>query len=275
MSGEREHRVIVQGAGDVGSAVAHELFRRGCRVVLMDVAAPAHARRGMAFTDALFEGKTALAAVWGKRSELGEHLAAMLRCGRAIPVVAAPLEALLAAVEPDVLIDARMRKRAQPEPQRGLAPLTVGLGPNFVAGGTVDLAVETQWGEQLGAVLRQGSTAALAGEPKPIEGRGRERYVYAPCGGRFATDLRIGDRVRAGQAVAMIGDTTIAAPIAGCLRGLTHDGVWVAAGTKVVEVDPRGEPAAAFGLGERPRRIASGVAAALLDCSSERRERAP
>jgi xanthine dehydrogenase accessory factor len=27
----------------------------------------------------------------------------------------------------------------------------------------------------------------------------------------------------------------------------------------VVEVDPRGDPAAAFGVGERPARIASGI----------------
>jgi xanthine dehydrogenase accessory factor len=32
---------------------------------------------------------------------------------------------------------------------------------------------------------------------------------------------------------------------------------------KVIEVDPRGDAAAAFGLGERPRRIAEGVFKAL------------
>jgi xanthine dehydrogenase accessory factor len=47
------------------------------------------------------------------------------------------------------------------------------------------------------------------------------------------------------------------------LRGLTHTGVDVAQRTKVIEVDPRGDPAAAFGLGERPKRIAEGVLKAL------------
>ena len=32
-----------------------------------------------------------------------------------------------------------------PEGQRGNAVVTVGLGPNFVAGETVDLAIETMW----------------------------------------------------------------------------------------------------------------------------------
>jgi xanthine dehydrogenase accessory factor len=47
------------------------------------------------------------------------------------------------------------------------------------------------------------------------------------------------------------------------IRGLTRNGVEVALRTKVIEVDPRGDPAAAFGLGERPRRIAEGVLKAL------------
>jgi len=53
------------------------------------------------------------------------------------------------------------------------------------------------------------------------------------------------------------------APIGGVLRGLTRSGVNVTARTKVIEVDPRGDPAGVFGLGERPRRIAEGVLKAL------------
>jgi xanthine dehydrogenase accessory factor len=53
------------------------------------------------------------------------------------------------------------------------------------------------------------------------------------------------------------------APIGGVLRGLTRSGVEVTERTKVIEVDPRGDPAAAFGSGERPRRIAEGVLKAL------------
>ena len=41
------------------------------------------------------------------------------------------------------------------------------------------------------------------------------------------------------------------APISGVLRGLTRSGVEVTLRTKVIEVDMRGDPAAAFGLGER------------------------
>ncbi len=37
-------------------------------------------------------------------------------------------------------------------------------------------------------------------------------------------------------------------------------------GTKVVEVDPRGDPASAFGVSERPERIASGIIEATSSC---------
>jgi xanthine dehydrogenase accessory factor len=69
--------------------------------------------------------------------------------------------------------------------------------------------------------------------------------------------------VRAGAELARIGDLVLRAPLAGRLRGLTHTGVTVEHGTKVIEIDPRGEDADIFGIGERPRRIAEGVLAAL------------
>jgi xanthine dehydrogenase accessory factor len=50
-----------------------------------------------------------------------------------------------------------MRKRDVPEVQRGLAPLTIGLGPNFLAGGNVDVGIERHW-DDLGRVIREGST---------------------------------------------------------------------------------------------------------------------
>ena len=143
--------------------------------------------------------------------------------------------------------------------------LCIGTASTFlgVAGETVDVAIETMWGERLGAIIEAGSTLPLAGEPRAIGGVGRARFVYAPAGGRFETSARIGDRVDESAVIATIGEIGLRAPISGVIRGLTRNGVEVAIRTKVIEVDPRGNPAAAFGLGERPRRIAEGVLKAL------------
>jgi xanthine dehydrogenase accessory factor len=215
----------------------------------------------MAFADAVFDGEAVLDGVLARRVDDVAALADAV--AGFIPVTTADLGDVLAVLQPRVLVDARMRKREPPEPQLHLAPLTIGLGPNVVAGETAHLAIETQWGERLGAVLEAGATRALAGEPRSFEGHGRDRFVYAPVEGVLRTKARIAQRVAAGEVVATIGDEPLTAPLDGILRGLTHDGVQVRAGMKVVEVDPRGDVAKVTGLGERPRRIAEGVLRAI------------
>jgi xanthine dehydrogenase accessory factor len=256
-------RVLVRGVGDVGSAVAVILHRAGYGVALHDEPTTPTPRRGMAFADALFDGSTTLDSLTGLRVATPAELRHAMDAGDVVPVTAAPFAEIVGATNWSALIDARMRKRAVPEDQRGIAPLAIGLGPNFVAGENVDLAIETMWGDRLGEVIEAGSTLALAGEPRPIGGAARERFVYAPDAGRFITSARIGDRVEEGAVVATIGEVSLRAPISGVLRGLTRSGVEVTARTKVIEVDPRGDPAGVFGLGERPRRIAEGVVKAL------------
>ncbi len=252
-------RVLIRGSGDVGSAVAHLLLRNRHDVVVHDVALPAAPRRGMAFADAIFDGACELDGVAARRID---DLAAP-RAGAGVLVTAAPFDDVLEAVAPDVLVDARMRKRAQPERQRGLAPLTIGLGPNFVAADTTDLAIETQWGDDLGALVEHGPTKPLGGEPRALDGHARDRFVYAPVSGVMRTQAQIAQRVRAGEVVATIGDEQLRAPLDGILRGLVHDGVPVEARAKVLEVDPRGDLEKVFGIGPRPRRIAEGVLAAI------------
>jgi xanthine dehydrogenase accessory factor len=263
MAEQERASVLVRGVGDVGSAVAAVLFRAGYSVALHDEPAPATPRRGMAFTDAVFDGVAVLDGLAACRVENPDDLRRMLIDAAPLPVAVWPFAEMLRAADWSAVIDARMRKRAVPERQRGLAPLTIGLGPNFVAGETVDLAIETMWGERLGEIVEAGATLPLAGEPRPIGGVGRARFVYAPEAGRFRTAGHIGDRVEEGDAVASLGALALRAPIGGVLRGLTRSGVEVTARTKVIEVDPRCDPAGAFGLGERPRRIAEGVLKAL------------
>lgn len=254
---------IIRGTGDVGSAVAHVLFRAGHRVILHDLPAPSHLRRGMAFADALFGCVARLDNVLGKQARDLSDVATMSRCGKAIPLIAAEFSALVEKVSPQVVIDARMRKRSIPAASRNTGYLTVGLGPNFIAGENVDLAIETAWGDSLGAVIAAGPTKKLEGEPRPIDGAGRERNVYAGWSGRFRTLHHIGQSVRHGDVVAVLNEHFITAPLSGCIRGLIHHGVHVEIGTKVVQIDPRSDPSTCFGLGERPRRIALGVLAAV------------
>ena len=218
----------------------------------------------MAFADALYGTPTEIDGVLAKLAPTFDALAHMLDCRKAIPVVAHELHAVT-TVAPDVLVDARLRKRDDPPSLLGIARLTVGLGPGFVPGENVDVAVETQWGPDLGRVVQTGRTHTLAGEPRELSGHGRDRFIYAPAAGSFRTVLDIGDRVHAGQVVGSIDDVVVTAPLAGWLRGLAHDGAHVREGGKIVEVDVGNRPAGRA-LGERPRRIAAGVLIALAVC---------
>jgi xanthine dehydrogenase accessory factor len=255
--------VLIRGVGDIGSAIAHLLFHEGYAVVLHDEPAPTTTRRGMAFDDAVFVLK-GVRAVLAADLDRAKHL---LTAREAIPVYVRDLGPLLKVLRPTVLVDARMRKHAVPEVQRGLADLTIGLGPDLMAGRHADVVTETSW-DGLGTVITDGSSRPLAGEPRDIGGHARDRYVYAPFDGVFRTKARIGDEVQRDQAIAQINSMILAAPLDGLLRGLTHDSVPVTTRKKVIEVDPRGAAAEIHGIGERPRRIAEGVLSAVRASAS-------
>jgi len=89
-------------------------------------------------------------------------------------------------------VDARMWKHAEPEIQREYGDFTIALGPDLVAGNHADVVIETSW-DGLGAVITQGATRPLTGEPRKISGHSRDRYVYAPVEGVFSTKFLIGD----------------------------------------------------------------------------------
>jgi xanthine dehydrogenase accessory factor len=251
--------ILVRGCGDIGSAIALVLFRAGHAVLIHDSAQPTATRRKMAFCDAMFNGSALLEGVCGRRIDDLTQLEALLHSGNVIPLTTLDIHTVLEALLADVMVDARMRKHNQPEVQITLAPFTIGLGPNFIAGETVHAAIETGWNEDLGKIIWKGATRPLEGEPQSIAGHARDRYVYAPVEGIFRTSFQIGSIVTEGEEVAAIGDISLRAPIRGILRGLTHDGVPVAKKTKVIEVDPRGDQAQVTGIARRPGQIANGV----------------
>ncbi|MHB8776135.1 MAG: hypothetical protein ACYC6R_00025 [Anaerolineales bacterium] len=256
-------RILVRGANDVGSAVAHRLFMAGYAVIIHEIPQPATARRRMSFTDAVFDGQALLNGVTAHHTNDLHLIDSLLNEHAVIPVTVENIYNVIEHTQPQVLIDARMRKHRQPDPQLDLASLTIGLGPNFIAGETTHLAIETARGEALGRIISKGATSPLQGEPQSIAGHARDRYVYSYEAGTFYTSHQIGDSVQRGEEIARLNTVPLYAPIAGILRGLTHDGVPVGLHTKVIEVDPRTQGSQISGIGERPARIAESVITAI------------
>lgn len=255
-------RVLVLGGGDVGSAVAHLLFRSGLRVVISERVRSPHARRGMAFTDALFDDAAVLEGVTARHVADAQAVEECWQQAGCIPLVTLPENLLTAAIPFDVVIDATMKREAVRADLRDLAPCVIGLGPGYEPGSNCHIAIETQWGDNMGMVLRDRRAADRSGGPRPLAGVTRERFVPAPEAGEWRTHARLGQPVRRGEVIGTLGGHALRAPIDGHLRGLARDGVRVPAGQRLAEVDPRDLPEVE-GLGERPRAIAQGVIEAL------------
>lgn len=131
--------MLVLGAGDVCSAVAHLLFTEGHRVVLHDgPAPPAAPRRDMAFADAFFDGQASLAGVTVNRVGLFASQAA----GAGSPFLIGTVGQALADTGWHAVVDAQMSKQATPEDARANVELLIGLSPGFVAGDNCYVAVE-------------------------------------------------------------------------------------------------------------------------------------
>jgi len=256
---------LIKGAGDVGSAIAHRLRRAGLRPVLVEGPTPVITRRRMAFGTAVLEGKAELEGLRALRCATADEALACLEESGCVPVLVADEGESLSLPSPQVVVDARMRKKSRPPAQIGEAALVIGVGPAFRAGEQVHAVVESNWGPELGRVLWQGESESYTGRHRVVEGHGRERYLYAPHAGIFHTSLDVLALVEAGQVVGTVEGTPLTVEIGGMLRGLAGDNVPVAAGAKLVEVDPRRDPAFCIGIAERPGRIADGVLAAIRE----------
>ncbi len=217
----------------------------------------------MAFAAALHEGEIELEGLRGVPCTGSEAALACLERPDCIPVLEAMPAPPLPA--PKVVVDARMRKKVQPEPQLEEAPLVIGIGPGFVAGLQVHAVVESNWGESLGRVVWEGAVQDYTGEHRKVEGHGAERYLYAPHAGIFQTNRDILETVAAGEVVGKVEDTPLVLKISGILRGLAYGGSYVEAGAKLVEVDPLGDITNCIGIGKRPARIAEGVLVAIRE----------
>ncbi len=259
---------VVLGANEIASAIAVFLTRFGRAVALAhDPLAPV-IWRGMAFHDALYDDAPLIEAVAAARIDSASELLEIGRREDCVAVTSLGLTDLLVLGPLDIIVDARMHKRGVMPRLRGLARVTIGLGPGFTARGNCDVAIETRPG-RAGLVLRDGTTEPQDNAPSLLGGVGAERFVYSNAAGRWRTALDIGALVFKGVVVGHLDGAPIEAPIDGILRGVARDGVEMPAGVKLVEIDPRGRAAKWTGIDDRARAIAEATVRAVMLCESE------
>ncbi|MBM4428895.1 MAG: EF2563 family selenium-dependent molybdenum hydroxylase system protein [Chloroflexi bacterium] len=254
--------VLIRGGGDLGSGVAHRLFRAGFQVLICELAQPTVIRRAVSFASAIYEGHILIEGVEGR------WIRDFDEAGRApgegfIPVLVDPAGQAIRLLRPGVVVDARLAKRRL-DTCIADAEIVIGLGPGFVAGQDVHAVVETMRGHDLGRVILEGSAAVNTRIPGLVQGYGRERVLWAPCTGHFVGCAQIGELIHTGQTVALVSGHPVSAGISGVLRGLLHDGLCVQEGQKVGDVDPRGLARHCFSISDKSRAVAGGVLEAIL-----------
>ncbi|MDI6783370.1 MAG: selenium-dependent molybdenum cofactor biosynthesis protein YqeB [bacterium] len=271
--------VIIKGGGDIGTGVAHRLFRCGFPVIVVDIAKPSAVRRTVSFCEAIYTGEVKIEEVTAKRIRVDEGLAVYLNEHQVIPVIVDQdgsgkiVAELIQQLEQQnmrvVLVDAILAKR-----NLGTkifdAELVIGLGPGFEAGGDVHRVIETNRGPRLGQVITRGTAEPNTGIPAPVEGFTVSRVLRAPADGVFKTEIEIGKIVHSGEIIGAVNNVSVTAQIDGIVRGLLKSGLTVEQGMKLGDIDPRGNLININLISDKSRAIAGGVLEAILSLTKHK-----
>ena len=270
--------VVVRGGGDIATGTIHRLWNAGYRVVILETEKPSAIRRQVALCEAVYDGestvegataqiikKTNIETINIKKINIEttniettniEKIDIENKCveeikglwsQNKIPLIIDPQGQFIKMIKPSVVVDAILAKKNLGM-YKGMAPLTIGLGPGFVAGEDVDVVIETMRGNTLGDIIEEGSAIANTGIPGKVGGYTKERVIHAKETGIIHAISQIGDRVEQGQCIAKIEHTNpenessfieVYATITGVLRGLIREGFMVKKGCKIADIDPR------------------------------------
>lgn len=259
--------IIVRGGGDLATGTIYKLYKSGFSVLVLEIETPSTIRRNVAFSEAVYQGTQQVEDVICILADSLEKAKELLKEGKLVMLIDSE-GASIKELKPFAVVDGILAKKNLGT-HKGMAPVTVALGPGFIAGEDVDAVIETKRGHNLGRVLLQGSAAPNTGIPGIIEGYGKERVIHSPTKGILRNVSKITDMVHAGETIAVVetknGFVPIKATINGLLRGLIRDGYPVAKGFKIADIDPRAdEYDNCFTISDKARCIAGGVLEAIL-----------
>ena len=265
--------VIVRGGGDLATGTIYKLRKCGFPVLVLEIASPSAIRRNVAFCEAVYQGSQQVEDMTCYLAGTVEEARRLVEQNQ-LALLVDPAGDAIRQLKPLAVVDAILAKRNLGT-HRGMAPITVALGPGFTAGVDVDAVVETQRGHNLGRVLWQGAAAPNTGVPGIIAGYGRERVIHSPAAGVLRNVCKITDTVRRDQVIAVVetpaGEVPVKATLGGLLRGLIRDGYPVTEGFKIADIDPRAEEYQnCFTISDKARCIAGGVVEAVMCLKGER-----
>ena len=262
-----ENLIIVRGGGDIATGTIYKLYKCGFKVLVLEMEAPSAIRRNVAFSEAVYQGIQTVEDVTCYLAGNLEEAVKWLEEDRLVMLVD-PQGKSIDSLKPKAVVDGILAKK-NCGTHRGMADITVALGPGFEAGKDVDAVIETMRGHSLGRVIYQGTAIPNTGVPGNVGGYTKERVIHSPVEGILRNRKKITDTVTQGEVLAIIetGKETIPvyATMDGLLRGLIRDGYPVTRGFKIADIDPRiQEYDNCFTISDKARCIAGGVLEAIL-----------
>lgn len=259
----KKELIIVRGGGDLATGTIHRLWSAGFPVLVLETLNPAAIRRQVSVCEAVYDGEAVVEGMKAVRIKDPCEAAQVIKKGE-VPVLIDAEGESIEKLKPGVVVDAILAK-VNLGTRKGMAPLTIALGPGFEAGIDADCVIETKRGHDLGRIIRQGSAFPNTGIPGNIGGYSKERVIYSEHAGIFRNICKIGDIVEAGEEIARIeckdGDSyMVLATLNGMIRGLLRDGYLIPKGFKVADIDPRKEELKnCFTISDKARCIAGSV----------------
>lgn len=254
--------VVIKGAGEMATGVAHRLYMANIRNIIMtEISEPLTVRRTVAFSEVIYEKEMTVEGVGAEYIDSVDKIQDVWKKEK-IAVIIDPEWSIVNVLKPDTVIDAIMAKRNLGT-KKTEAPFVVGVGPGFLAPQDVHAVVESNRGHNLGRVIYDGAAEPHTGIPGPTMGYTTERVLRSPRNGLVKHVKVLGDMVRKGETILYVDDTPVNATIDGLLRGLIRE-IMVKSKEKIGDIDPRGVKEYCFSITEKARAIGGGVLEAIM-----------
>lgn len=260
---ENRNIIMVRGGGDLATGVIHRLHRCGYKVMILECENPSAIRRMVSFCDAAYDGVAFVEGTVCQKANDLKECDAIWEAGE-IPLLIDPKGEVIKKIQPAAVVDAIIAKKNLGT-SREMAPLTIALGPGFVAGFDVDYVIETKRGHNLGRIIEDGEAIPNTGIPGEIAGVSKDRVIHSPAQGIFKGISKIADIVEKDQIIAYVDETPVKATITGVLRGIIKDGYHVSKEMKIADIDPRKEEKNnCYTISDKARCLAGSVVEILL-----------
>ena len=261
---KKNQTILIKGAGEKASAVAHGLFSYGYkRIIITDIACPLAERRGVCFSEAAIDQKKEVKGVICEKAESSVDSVNALLLKEVIPLLITPDDDLINSIRPDIIIDGIMAKK-NTGTTIDQAPLVIALGPGFKAGKDVHYAIETNPNiPDLGKVIEDGYAEEHTGIPTKVMGKSLERLLASPGTGTLYGIRDIGNSVKKGGIIGYVGERKLISPISGVIWGLIRTPASVKEGQKLGDIHPGNDRAVCFEITPQAKTIVRGVIEAI------------